>query len=88
MDVGAEHIRETRAKILAAKREIKEYLRIPEDARGLLILTHGKCNVIFLNQTCIKTKNIPKEKPVTVLFYTLVYKFSLPLSCTRKSNKL
>ncbi len=42
MDSGAEHIRETRAKILAAKKEIKEYLRLPEDARGLLILTHGK----------------------------------------------
>ncbi len=40
MDVGEEHIRETRAKILAAKKEIKEYLRLPEDARGLLILTH------------------------------------------------
>ncbi len=39
MDSGAEHIRETRAKILAAKKEIKEYLRLPEDARGLLILT-------------------------------------------------
>jgi hypothetical protein len=47
MDVGAEHIRETRAKILAAKKDIKEYLRLPEDARGLLILTHGKGNVIF-----------------------------------------
>ncbi len=44
MDTGAEHIRETRAKILAAKKEIKEYLRLPEDARGLLILTHGKGN--------------------------------------------
>jgi hypothetical protein len=42
MDSGAEHIRETRAKILAAKKEIKEYLRLPEDARGLLILTHGR----------------------------------------------
>jgi hypothetical protein len=50
MDSGAEHIRETRAKILAAKKEIKEYLRLPEDARGLLILTHGKGNVIFLSQ--------------------------------------
>ena len=29
MDSGAEHIRETRAKILAAKNEIKEYLRLP-----------------------------------------------------------
>ncbi len=47
MDYGAEHIRETRAKILAAKKEIKEYLRLPEDARGLLILTHGRGNDIF-----------------------------------------
>ena len=51
MDSGAEHIRETRAKILTAKKEIKEYLRLPEDARGLLILTHGKGNVIFLTLT-------------------------------------
>jgi len=29
MDVEAEHIRETRAKILAAKKEIREYLRLP-----------------------------------------------------------
>ena len=55
MDVGAEHIRETRAKILAAKKEIKEYLRLPEDARGLLILTHGKGNVIFLSQENLPT---------------------------------
>jgi hypothetical protein len=55
MDVGAEHIRETRAKILAAKKEIKEYLRLPEDAKGLLILTHGKGNVIFLNQENLPT---------------------------------
>ena len=55
MDVGAEHIRETRAKILAAKKEIKEYLRLPEDARGLLILTHGKGNVIYLNQENLPT---------------------------------
>ena len=55
MDVGAEHIRETRAKILAAKKEIKEYLRLPEEARGLLILTHGKGNVIFLNQENLPT---------------------------------
>ncbi len=56
-NVGAEHIRETRAKILAAKKEIKEYLRLPEDARGLLILilTHGKGNVIFLNQENLPT---------------------------------
>jgi len=55
MDVGEEHIRETRAKILAAKKEIKEYLKLPEDARGLLILTHGKGNVIFLNQENLPT---------------------------------
>jgi hypothetical protein len=55
MDSGAEHIRETRAKILAAKKEIKEYLRLPEDARGLLILTHGKGNVIFLSQENLPT---------------------------------
>ena len=55
MDVGAEHIRETRAKILAAKKEIKEYLRLPGDARGLLILTHGKGNVIFLSQENLPT---------------------------------
>jgi hypothetical protein len=55
MDYGAEHIRETRAKILAAKKEIKEYLRLPEDARGLLILTHGRGNVIFLSQENLPT---------------------------------
>jgi hypothetical protein len=55
MDSGAEHIRETRAKILAAKKEIREYLRLPEDARGLLILTHGKGNVIFLSQENLPT---------------------------------
>jgi hypothetical protein len=55
MDSGAEHIRETRAKILAAKKEIKEYLRLPEDARGLLFLTHGKGNVIFLSQENLPT---------------------------------
>jgi len=55
MDVEAEHIRETRAKILAAKKEIREYLRLPEDAKGLLILTHGKGNVIFLNQENLPT---------------------------------
>jgi len=55
MDVGEEHIRETRVKILGAKKEIKEYLRLPEDARGLLILTHGKGNVIFLNQENLPT---------------------------------
>jgi hypothetical protein len=55
MDSGAEHIRETRAKILAAKKEIKEYLRLPEDARGLLILTHGRGNVIFLSQENLPT---------------------------------
>ncbi len=55
MDVGAEHIRETRAKILAAKKEIRKYLRLPEDAKGLLILTHGKGNVIFLNQENLPT---------------------------------
>ena len=55
MDFGAEHIRETRAKILAAKKEIKEYLRLPEDARGLLILTHGRGNVIFLSQENLPT---------------------------------
>jgi hypothetical protein len=32
MDSGAEHIRETRAKILAAKKEIKEYLKLPKDS--------------------------------------------------------
>ena len=55
MDVEAEHIRETRAKILAAKKEIREYLRLPEDAKGLLILTHGKGNVMFLNQENLPT---------------------------------
>ncbi len=55
MDSGAEHIRETRAKILAAKNEIKEYLRLPENARGLLILTHGRGNVIFLSQENLPT---------------------------------
>ncbi len=37
------------------KKEIKEYLRLPEDARGLLILTHGKGNVIFLSQENLPT---------------------------------
>jgi hypothetical protein len=62
MDVGAEHIRETSAKILATKKEIKEYLRLPEDARGLLILTHGKGNVIFLSKKIFQLElreNIP-----------------------------
>jgi hypothetical protein len=30
-------------------------LRLPEDARGLLILTHGKGNIIFLNQENLPT---------------------------------
>ncbi len=37
------------------KKEIKEYLRLPEDAKGLLILTHGKGNVIFLSQENLPT---------------------------------
>ena len=43
---------------------------------------HCKINVNWMLEVNIyQNKNILKEKPVTVLFYTLVYKFSLPLSC-------
>ncbi len=43
---------------------------------------HCKLNVNWLLEVNIyQNKNILKEKPVTVLFYILVYKFSLPLSC-------
>jgi hypothetical protein len=42
-------------KSLLQTKEIKEYLRLPEDARGLLILTHGKGNVVFLSQENLPT---------------------------------
>jgi hypothetical protein len=52
-DFAAEYMQEQRARILAEKMEIEEYLKIPATSEGILILTHGinSCGLLNLLST-------------------------------------
>jgi hypothetical protein len=54
-DFAAEYMREQRERILAEKMEIEGYLKIPPTSEGILILTHGRNNMVFVRQ-----KNLPE----------------------------
>ena len=63
-DTAAEYMREQQARILAEKLELSKYLEIPESAEAILILTHGKNNVVFLRQ-----QTLPEGKEMRRMVY-------------------